>query len=74
MKSVEVTFVRSAQHSLHFLNYQRSIAVLMAQAIGSIDAVIKNCTLTDLNRHQPVFNAVKTELDDADPNINHEDP
>lgn len=69
MKSVEVIFVRSPQHSLHFLNYQRSIAVLIAQAIGSFDAVIKEGSQTELNPHQSIFNAAKTVFDDADPDI-----
>ena len=41
----------------------------MARATASIDAVIKAGTLTELNRHQAVFNAVKTVFDDADPDI-----
>ena len=48
---------------------KHTIAVPMARAIASIDAVIKAGTLTELNRHQAVFNAVKTVFDDADPDI-----
>ena len=52
---------------------KHTIAVPMARAIASIDAVIKAGTLTELNRHQAVFNAVKTVFDDADPDIDRAD-
>lgn len=52
---------------------EHTIAVPMARAIASIDAVIKSKSLTELNRHQAVFNAVKTVFDDADPDVDRAD-